>query len=77
MSEQVPDSEHAWYYNTTTHQVEHGMWSAFTDRIGPYPTQAAAEHALATAKSRNDAWRAQDREWHKGEREDDEYEEDN
>jgi len=30
------------------------------DRLGPYPTYAAAEQALETAKRRNDEWDAQD-----------------
>jgi hypothetical protein len=31
------------------------------DRLGPYPTKEAAEHALQTVQERNEQWDAQDR----------------
>jgi hypothetical protein len=31
--------------------------------LGPYPTRAAAEGALAKVKERNDAWDDEDRRW--------------
>ncbi len=58
-----PDSEHAYYYNTETHEVEYGMLSPFTYRLGPYPTRRAAEHAREIAHARNEAWLAEEREW--------------
>ncbi len=58
-----PDAEHAYYYNTETGEVEHGMLSSFTYRLGPYPTRAAAEHAREIARARNEAWELEDREW--------------
>lgn len=30
------------------------------DRLGPYPTREAAEHALQTVHERNEQWDAQD-----------------
>lgn len=33
------------------------------DRLGPYDTQQEAEHALATAEERNEAWDEEDKEW--------------
>jgi hypothetical protein len=31
------------------------------DRLGPYPTREAAEHALQTVQERNEQWDSQDR----------------
>lgn len=58
-----PDSEHAYYYNTETGEVEHGMVSSFTNRLGPYPTRAAAEHAQQIARARNEAWEMESKYW--------------
>jgi hypothetical protein len=30
------------------------------DRLGPYPTKEAAEHALDTVRRRNEEWERQD-----------------
>lgn len=63
MSEQIAADENGWYYNITTGQVEHGMVSAWTDRMGPYDTEQAARQALDIAKQRNEQWDADDEEW--------------
>lgn len=63
-SSKRPDQEHAYYYNTKTHEVEYGMLSSFTYRLGPYPTRKAAEHAHEIAQARNEAWNAEERRWH-------------
>ena len=67
----TPDAEHAYYYNTETGEVEHGMHSSFTNRLGPYPTKAAAEHAKEIARARNEAWELEDRQWNDDLEEDD------
>lgn len=58
-----PDAEHAYYYNTETGEVEYGMQSSFTYRLGPYPTEAAARHAKEIARARNEAWEQEEKEW--------------
>lgn len=55
--------EAQFWFNTRTKQVEEGRQSHFTDLIGPYPTRAAAEQALQTAASRNEAWDDEDERW--------------
>lgn len=54
------DGSDEYWYNLTTKQVEQGRQSGWQDLIGPYPTRAAAEHALEQAEARNEAWDAQD-----------------
>lgn len=63
MTEQLDADEHGYYYNLTTGEVEHGMQSAWTERMGPYPTAEAAHEALETARRRTEAWDKQDEEW--------------
>lgn len=36
---------------------------AARDRLGPYPTREAAEHALEKVKERNEEWDAEDARW--------------
>ncbi|HEY9312498.1 hypothetical protein [Williamsia sp.] len=43
-----------WYYNISTGEVNESMPRGF-DRMGPYPTEDAARHALDLAKQRNEA----------------------
>ena len=50
------DGSDEFWFNVTTKQVEQGR----QDVMGPYPTRAAAEHALEQAEARNNAWDAQD-----------------
>jgi hypothetical protein len=52
-----------WYYNLETHEVEEGLISDWTKRIGPYPTREAAERALETAARRTAEWDEADRRW--------------
>ena len=51
-------SKKQWYYNSRTHQVEHGMLSSYEYRMGPYKTRQEAEKALELAKKRNEEWEA-------------------
>lgn len=43
-----------WFYNLSTGEVKEKMPRGF-DRMGPYPTEDAARHALELAKERNKA----------------------
>lgn len=49
-----------YFYNTRTHEVEEGRRSDWSQVMGPYATREEAERALETARSRNEAWDAQD-----------------
>lgn len=51
-----------YFYNTRTHEVEEGRRSDWSQVMGPYATREEAQAALETARSRNEAWEAQDRE---------------
>jgi hypothetical protein len=53
-------SETQYWYNTATGEVEEGHRSTWKNLMGPYPTRAAAEQALAKAAARNQAWDEQD-----------------
>ncbi|MBN8883649.1 sporulation related protein [Salana multivorans] len=58
--------DEGYYYNLSTGEVEKGQRSVWTKRIGPYATREAAEHALATAQRRTEAWDEEDRRWREG-----------
>lgn len=49
-----------FYYNLSTGEVEQGKLSSWTDRMGPYATREEAQHALDRARSRTEAWDAED-----------------
>ncbi|PJI93453.1 SPOR domain-containing protein [Luteimicrobium subarcticum] len=51
-----------YYFNTETGEVEQGKPTAWTHRMGPYPTREEAARALEKAQSRNSAWEKQDAE---------------
>lgn len=55
------DSDEQWYYDTKTRTAVQGKQKGFQNRMGPYPTREAAEHALETAQARNEAADAADR----------------
>ncbi|WP_052426169.1 hypothetical protein [Cellulomonas carbonis] len=55
-----------YWFNPRTREVEEGMVSPWSDRMGPYPTREAAERALETAEGRTDAWDEEDRRWREG-----------
>ncbi len=59
----VAERPREFYYNLETHEVEEGLVSDWTRRIGPYPTREDAEHALETAARRSAAWDEADRRW--------------
>ena len=58
----MSDQAQQFYYNVSTHQVEEGKVSEWTDRMGPYPTREAAAKALDTAAARVQRWQAEDAE---------------
>lgn len=49
-----------YWYCVKHHAVEEADGCPPIDRLGPYPSYAAAEQALETVKRRNDEWDAQD-----------------
>ncbi len=59
----MSDDDTQWYYSPSDHSVHQGREAGAVDRWGPYPSKAAAERALATAKERNEAADAADRRW--------------
>ncbi|UCM87508.1 hypothetical protein [Streptomyces marincola] len=59
-----------WYYCLRHRAVEEGPDCPAQDRFGPYPTRAEAEHAMDTARERNEAWRKDPR-WRDDDAEDD------
>jgi hypothetical protein len=55
------DTEQHWWFCLTHMAVEPDAGCPGKDRLGPYPTSAAAAAALDTVKQRNAEWDAQDR----------------
>ena len=53
-------SDMSWYYCLVHQRVEPEAGCANAERMGPYATEAEAQHALETAKERNDAFDAGD-----------------
>ncbi|MHB1614141.1 MAG: hypothetical protein ACYCXA_01195 [Actinomycetes bacterium] len=58
----APAAEHPWWFCLVHHQVEEGIGCPNRQRLGPYPSREAAEHALDTVARRNEQWRTQDEE---------------
>ncbi len=54
--------EDSYWYDLRTGRVDRGHQRGARDLMGPYPSEAAARDALATARERTDAWDAADRE---------------
>lgn len=54
------DEAGQFWFNVSTRQVEEGHRSSWKDLMGPYPTRAAAEHALEQAAARTKSWDADD-----------------
>jgi hypothetical protein len=54
------DDDQQWWFCLRHNTVEHGAGCPGKDRLGPYPTQDAATHALETVQRRNEEWDAQD-----------------
>ncbi|MBY8886317.1 hypothetical protein K7472_15795 [Streptomyces sp. PTM05] len=49
-----------WYYCLKHRTAEEGMVCAGRNRMGPYTSRQAAEHAMETAEERNEEWDARD-----------------
>lgn len=47
-----------WYWCLIHNRVEPEAGCPHSERLGPFPTEAAAAQALDTARARNDAWDA-------------------
>lgn len=47
-----------WYFNLATQQVEPELGGPNAERMGPYDTREQAEHALESARVRNEAFDA-------------------
>lgn len=52
-----------YWVNTATGQVEEGRLSPAAERMGPYPSREAAQHAFDTAAARTESWDEADRQW--------------
>jgi hypothetical protein len=56
-----------FYFNLKTGQVEElANKSQSKDVLGPYPSRAAAQAALETARKRTEDWDEEDRKWNEG-----------
>ncbi|MFC7220033.1 hypothetical protein ACFQLX_17955 [Streptomyces polyrhachis] len=63
----TPDeSDEGWYYCIEHRAVEQGPQCPARDRLGPYPTREAAEHAIQIAEARNEKWDSDDDRWRDG-----------
>ncbi|MDX6743251.1 hypothetical protein [Actinocorallia sp. A-T 12471] len=49
-----------WFFCLKHMKVEEGPGCPDKIRMGPYDTKEQAEHALDTARDRNEAWDSQD-----------------
>jgi hypothetical protein len=57
-------SDTQFFFNVSTGQVEElANRSQSKDLLGPYPSRAAAEAALATARQKTEDWDEDDRRW--------------
>ena len=52
----MPGVSDRWYFCLKHHHVEGAEGCPGRDRLGPYPTRAAAQDALATVQRRNEEW---------------------
>jgi hypothetical protein len=53
------EGDKQWWYCLRDNRVEDTDVCPGKDRLGPYPTREAAEHALDTVRRRNEEWDAQ------------------
>jgi hypothetical protein len=56
------DSEHRFWYNMHTGEVEQGFQSPSINRVGPFATRDEAAHALDTLRANSAKWAAEDAE---------------
>ena len=46
----------SYWYNMKTQEVEFGFESPSVDRVGPFDSREAAEHALETLRANSEKW---------------------
>jgi hypothetical protein len=56
------DTEHQFWYNMRTGEVEQGLKSPSIDRAGPFATRDEAAHALEKLRANSARWAAEDAE---------------
>ncbi|GAB3126082.1 SPOR domain-containing protein [Glaciibacter psychrotolerans] len=56
------DTEHQFWYNMRTGEVEQGFVSPSADRVGPFATRNDAAHALEKLRANSAKWAEEDRE---------------
>lgn len=56
----MSDSEHQYWYNMKSGEVEYGLESASADRVGPFDTRVEAEHALEKLRENSAKWAEED-----------------
>ncbi|HEY9424065.1 MAG TPA: SPOR domain-containing protein [Microterricola sp.] len=49
-----------FWYNLKTGAVEFGYASPSVDRVGPFPTEEAATHALEKLRANSEKWAAEE-----------------
>jgi len=54
------NTQQHWWFCVKHQTVESDTVCPAKDRLGPYPTKEAAEHALETVRQRNEEWDRQD-----------------
>ena len=55
--------ENEWYFSLTHQRVEGWDGCRAADRLGPYPDQETAAHALEIARERTEAEDERDKDW--------------
>ncbi len=62
-------SEQKWWYDPESGEVSHGKERAWTNRMGPYDSEAEARAAMERVAARNNAaddWDEKDDDWGEG-----------
>lgn len=65
-ADEAGTGERRFWFNPGTGEVEEGLQSPWTDRMGPYATREEAQQALARAADRTEDWDEEDRRWREG-----------
>jgi len=64
------DAGPEFWVDLASGEVQQGRQGLGANRMGPYPTREAAQHAFDTARARNEAWDEEDRRWNDDEADD-------
>jgi hypothetical protein len=54
------DTEHQFWYNMRTGEVQQGYVAPSMDRVGPFATREEAAHALDKLRENSAKWAAED-----------------